>query len=154
MAADLRSLFTVLFDYLYIRDVFVLSQALCHHHLDWPHEEVALVRRRLAVPRRISLTTFLLTYESRPRCRGCGGVTHAVRPRFCRACARTDPDSPFLMVDRSYVTQTHKGYRGRKGRFILSRIRIVKRGGNHAHLFFLRDVEVLARQFDATAGAS
>ena len=149
MAQDsLKSIFSLLHDYLYVADVFNLSCALAYPHSQWPRADVALVTRTLDVPPRVPLVRFLCTYMRRPRCRQCGKTCHAVHPRYCRGCTRDDPGSPVLMVDRVYVVRTHRGVRGRKSRFILDRARVVKRGGNQAHLFLLREVEALARQFD------
>ena len=116
MAQDsLKSIFSLLHDYLYVADVFNLSCALAYPHSQWPRADVALVTRTLDVPPRVPLVRFLCTYMRRPRCRQCGKTCPPCTPVLQR-CTRDDPGSPVLMVDRVYVVRTHRGVRGRKSR--------------------------------------
>jgi len=148
MREGLTCLFPILIDHLYVSDIFRLSHALSYAHPDWNREDVQLVRKTLRVPPRVTLAAFLATYEKRPRCRQCGVQSRAVHPRYCRDCSRYVIDSPVLMVDRLYVTHRYKEPGGRRCRYILDNLRVVKRGGNKAHLFYRRDVEALSSQFD------
>lgn len=151
MHADaLRSIFPLLHEHLYVADVFRLSHALSYRHTEWPREDVAHVRRRLAVPPRVDLGVFLCTYVARKRCRQCGMTCYALLPRFCQHCTRYDRTSPVLLVDRCHVHHHYKP--PRLARRILATVSMVKRGGNGAHLYWKRDVEACATWIAESTG--
>ena len=137
-------IFSLLCDYLYVSDIFRLSHALSYHHCTWPPADIHLVRRTLAVPPRVTLHNFMITYMSRARCRQCGTTCYSQYPRYCRQCTRFDTNSPMLMVDRAYIMHH---YKGKERRYILSSISVERRGGNRAHLFRMSDVRRLSLHF-------
>lgn len=130
--------FPLLLDHLYASDVFRLSHALSHRHTAWPLADIHFMRTRIGVPKRLATSFFLATYMSRKRCRQCGASCHATHPRYCRMCTRNDINSPVLLVDRSYIMRRCPG---RVGRHLLLHMRVVKRGGNRAHLYWKKDVD-------------
>lgn len=133
-------IFSLLWDHLLVSDMFRLSRALCHHHTKWSTEDIRSARVMLSIPPRIELTSFLATMLDRARCRRCGMVCHRTPPRYCQVCTRYDLTSPVLLVDRNYIFTT---YRGLKSRRILERVRVVKRGGNQAFLYWKADVDAV-----------
>ena len=133
----LISIFPLLWEYAYLRDMFRLAEAIQHTHRSWSAEELSLVRKILVVPRRLPLGKFLISYMSRPRCRQCGRICHRTHPRFCMECTRWDEHSPVLMVNRTYIENE---FGMKQARHILSVVKRVKRGGNGAYLYWKRDI--------------